>query len=85
MVYLVLTRPGYEKLISQLQRIPSPLWVNKDVLAPAELEAVRAQVELSDFVYYITPNNIQEVEKAAYTVKEHHPNETVWVEFVSAP
>jgi hypothetical protein len=49
------------------------------------LEAARAQVELSNFIYYITPNNIQEVEKAAYTVKEHHPIETVWVEYVSAP
>ena len=84
MVYLVLTRSGYEELVRQLQRIPSPLWVNKDVLSQAELKAVRSQGELTDFVYRITPSDITEVEKAAYTVKEHHPNEAVWVEYVPA-
>lgn len=85
MVYLVLTRSGYEELVRQLQRIPSPLWVNKDVLSQAELKSIRSsEVELSDFAYFITPSNIQEVEEAAYTVKEHHPNETVWVEYAPA-
>lgn len=85
MVYLVLTRDGYEELVRQLQRIPSPLWVNKDVLSQTELEAARSEVELTDFTYRVAPSDIKEVEEAAYTVKEHHPNETVWVEYVPDP
>lgn len=83
MVYLVLTRNGYEELIRQLHYVPSPLWVNKDILSSAELSALRSSgIALTDFVYPINPSDTQEVSDAAYTVKEHHPNQTVWVEYV---
>ena len=85
MVFLALTRSGYDELVSQLQRVPSPLWVNKGVLSDEELAALRALGSVSDFTYFITPTNVSEVEEASYTVKEHHPNETVWVEYVPAP
>lgn len=85
MVYLVLTRIGYEELIQQFQCVPSPLWVNKDVLSITELSSLRASgIALTDFIYPITPSDSQEVSDAAYTVKEHHPNESVWVEYVPA-
>ena len=81
MVYLVLTRNGYEELIRQFQCVPSPLWVNKDVLSESELSSLRSSgVALTDFIYPITPSDSQEVSEAAYTVKEHHPDESVWVE-----
>jgi len=85
MTYLVLTRSGYEELVRKLQRVPSPLWVNKGVLSQDELAAIRtSEVALTDFNRHIEPSNGQEVEDAAYTVKEHHPNETLWVEYVPA-
>jgi hypothetical protein len=85
MVYLALTRNGYEELIRQLQCVPSSLWVNKDVLSKTELSSLRSSgIALTDFVCPITPSDTQEVSDAAYTVKEHHPNESVWVEYVPA-
>lgn len=85
MVYLVLTRNGYEELIQQFQRVPSPLWVNKDILSQTELSSLRSSgVVLTDFVYPITPSDTEEVSVAANTVKEHHPNASVWVEYVPA-
>lgn len=84
MVYLVLTRKGYEELVQQLQCVPSPLWVNKDVLSNAEISFLRSSgTELTDFIFPITPSDTQGVSEAACTVKEHHPNECVWVEYVS--
>ena len=85
MVYLVLTRNGYEELIRQCQCVPSPLWVNKDILSDTELRSLRSSgIALTDFIYPITPSDTQEVSEATHTVKEHHPNETVWVEYVPA-
>jgi hypothetical protein len=85
MVYLVLTRNGYEELLRQFQRVPSPLWVNKDVLSQPELSSLRSSgIAVTDFVRPIAPSDIQEVSEAAYTVKEHHPDESVWVEYVPA-
>ncbi len=85
MAYLVLTRNGYEELVRQLRRVPSPLWVNKDVLSHAELSSLRSSgIEVTDFVHPIAPSDIQEVSEAAYTVKEHHPDQSVWVEYVPA-
>ena len=85
MAYIVLTRSGYEELVRKLQGVPSPLWVNKGILSLDELAAIRtSEVVLTDFTRLIRPSNVQEVGEAAYTVEEHHPNETVWVEYVSA-
>lgn len=83
MVYLVLTRKGYEELVREFQCVPSPLWVNKGVLSDTELGSLRSSGSaITDFIFPITPSDAQEVSEAAYTVKEHHPNESVWVEYV---
>jgi len=85
MVYLVLTRNGYDELLRQLQHVPSPLWVNRDVLSQAELSSLRSSgIVVTDFVRPTAPSDIQEVLEAAYTVKEHHPDQGVWVEYVPA-
>ena len=37
-----LTRHGFERLVDALLCVPSPLWVNRGVLAADELAAMRA-------------------------------------------
>ena len=83
MIFLVLTRSGYEELLVRFKSTPTPLWVNQNVLTDAELDELRKSgVEVSNFSYLIDATNQVEVEEAAYTVNEHHLNNSVWVEYV---
>jgi hypothetical protein len=82
MAYLILTRPGYEEVVHQLQRVPSPVWVNKGVLSPEELAAIRAEgTAITDFTRFITPSSASAIEDAVATMREHHPSECIWVEY----
>lgn len=38
-------------------------------------------VSVTNFTYAIDVTNKSEIEDAAYTVHEHHPNESVWVQY----
>ena len=51
MVYLTLTRAGYDELIAQRVSMPSALWVNDEVLSASELSELReAGVKVTNFV-----------------------------------
>ncbi len=82
MVYFALTRQGYDELIAQQGTTPSPLWVNEGVLSTAELLKLReAGVDVSHFTRFIDPHNATEIQEAIFTVQEHHPDQSVWVEY----
>jgi hypothetical protein len=84
MVYLILTRRGYEEVLRQFQRVPSPVWVNKDILSADELASLRAAgTAVTDFTRFITPSSASAIEQAAATVREHHPNDCIWVEYAA--
>jgi hypothetical protein len=81
MVYFVLTRSGFEELISLQNRVPSPIWVNDGVLTPTELLDLRnSGVEVTNFVRLIDPEDMSAINEAIYTVQEHCPGKTIWVE-----
>lgn len=83
MVFFALTRSGYEELIVQLRQPPSPLWVNADVLAPAELAQLRQEGhEITNFTHTVDIHIRAAVEEAINTVKEHHAGQHIWVEYV---
>ncbi|MBO9678935.1 MAG: hypothetical protein J7556_11895 [Acidovorax sp.] len=87
MVYFVLTRRGYERLVDALLCVPSPLWVNQGVLSPEELAGLRAiGISVTDFTHAIDPADCAQVADATHTVCDHHPGQLVWVEcMASAP
>jgi hypothetical protein len=81
MVFLVLTRAGYDELRRFTKQVPSPLWVGDGVLSEQEIAALYADgVAVSNFNYTIDPRDESTVEEALQTVALHHPNETIWVE-----
>ena len=81
MVFLVLTRLGYDQLIAQSNAVPSAVWVNSGVLTEGELLRLRESgVEVTNFVRLIDACNTSAVEDAAATVQEHHVGQTIWVE-----
>ena len=55
------------------------LWIGSDVLSEAEIQKLRAmEREVSVFIHPVrTPD---EIEDAVPTLREHHPDEPVWVE-----
>lgn len=82
MVYLVLTRAGYDELIAQRGSTPSPLWVNVGVLSTSELLALQeAGVKVTNFTRVIDPHNVTEIQEAVFTVQDHHSGQRVWVEY----
>jgi hypothetical protein len=84
MVFFILTRGGFDELRSSLGRVPSPMWVNKDVLSLDELEALRKdRIEVTNFVRYIDPFNDSAMPDAMSTVQDHHPGRRVRVEFAA--
>jgi hypothetical protein len=84
MIYFVLTREGYEELVSRMGRAPSPLWVNYGVLSEAELAQLRdAGSNVTNFTSRVSPNVVSEIQDALSTIQEHHPKHRIWVEYVS--
>ncbi len=72
-----------DDLLSQEGWASSPLWVNGGVLAESELERLRASgVDITNFTRLIDSTNAEAIDQAVCTIREHHPNENVWVEYL---
>jgi len=81
MVYLVLSRQGYDQLIAASGSPPSPLWVSGGVLSETELSDLRdSGLDVTDFHGRIDPADLEEVAEAVDTIRLHHPDRAVWVE-----
>jgi hypothetical protein len=82
MVFFALTRSGYEDFERHLGTDASvTLWVNKDVLSDIELKEVRtAGLPVTDFTRMIDILDGIALDEAVDTIKQHHPNECVWLE-----
>jgi hypothetical protein len=80
MVFLAITRKGYERYRALATAIAA-LWVSADVLSDNELAELReAGVNVSDFNYTIGLDETEGIAGAVETIKEHHPEEVIWVE-----
>jgi phosphatidate phosphatase APP1 len=81
MVFLVLTRAGFEELKQNFGRLPSPLWINKDILSEAEFAELRdSGVEITSFARHIHPDEQIALDGAVGIVQGQHAGSAVWVE-----
>jgi hypothetical protein len=81
MVFLVLTRAGFDEITSCTGGVPSPLWVNKGVLSPDELADLRAKgSDISSFSNHIAPTDTNGIVGVLGIIAEHHPGQRIWVE-----
>jgi hypothetical protein len=81
MVFLAITRQGYESYSALGGVAAGPLWVAAGVLTDEELARLRvAGGDVSDFNYTIELHEAEVILGAVETIKEHHPGEPVWVE-----
>ena len=81
MVYLVLTRAGFEQARTVMKR-GDVLWVGHRVLSSKEQEALKEQgIDLGGvFSSDMDPADAGGVAGWTYTVAEHHPDQPIWVE-----
>lgn len=85
MIYLVLSRQGYTQLAASPAWPPAALWVSHGVLAPSELTDLRESgIAVTDFTQQIDPSNLAAQSDAIDSIREHHPDQAVWVENVAA-
>ena len=78
MPLLALTRAGVASFVQGNPK-SACLWVGSDVLSEAEIEKLRTlNLEVSVFIHPVRTHD--EIEDAIPTLREHHPNEPVWIE-----
>ncbi len=82
MVFLVLTRAGYEEVRGHLRTAAGTvLWINQDIANPSELSDLRATgVSVTNFTRLLDVDDEAAVNEALFTIKDHHPNDRIWVE-----
>jgi hypothetical protein len=81
MIYFVLSKPGFVALVARLGKVPSPIWVNSDVLTDSEISDLRqAGVSITNFLKSVGASNSTDYLAALDTIQEHHPGEQIWVE-----
>jgi len=82
MVYLILTRRGFDDVRGNLATHRSPVWLNFGLAKDEELADLRAGgVDVSTFTRRIDEQDALAIESAAATVRQHHVNEVIRVEY----
>lgn len=81
MVYLILTRPGFDSARPLVKPEQDIVWVGANVLADDEVAVIRsAGWAVTTFSRVLTVTDLTE---AVDTVREHHPGQSVWTEWPS--
>ena len=79
MVFLATSRRGYEAYISL--NAGGALWVSAGILSPHELSELRARgYSVTNFSYAVSQGDRDAMMDAVSTIREHHPDETLWIE-----
>ena len=80
MPFLALTRASVASVV-QNRTPPACLWIGCDVLSDGEVQKLRLEgTDISVFIHPVRTK--EEIEDAVPTLREHHPDEPVWVESV---
>lgn len=81
MVLFALTKHGLTEMFDLARGNPAPIWVNQGLLDTADLNRLRSEgFNLTDFAYWIDPSDESCVQEAVGTIREHHPNQVLYIE-----
>jgi hypothetical protein len=81
LVFFALTRHGLDEILDLAKGKSAPIWVNQDLLDAADLDRLRSEgLNLTDFAYWIDPSDEPCVQEAVETIREHHPNQALYIE-----
>jgi hypothetical protein len=83
MVFFAVTRNGYDELVALLGRVPSPLWLNHNVLSSDEISGLQSSgIKITPFSVDVSISS-ERYEAALDTIWQHHPDERLWSEYVA--
>lgn len=80
MVFLILTRHGYSSYLALGGKEAGAIWLAADILSENELNLLEDGTDVTVFNYTIDPQDYETISCALETIKEHYPNQSVWVE-----
>lgn len=83
LVVFALTKHCRADLIAMLRQSKTPIWVNHGLLSATELAQFRVEgIDITNFANWINPSDSEAVQQAVATIKEHHPNQAIFVEAI---
>ncbi len=84
MVYLALEPKVAREAIDLARTAENWVWVGSDALTPDEFQRLIAEgVKVTRFSQPLSGASSELIEGVASIVKEHHPNQIVWVQHVT--
>ena len=76
MVFMILTRSGFDELFPRLLKDRDAVWVNAGILSEAEV----AQLREAGWNLTTWTNRFTDLMTEIGTVQLHHPDQVVWAE-----
>ncbi|MGD9719029.1 MAG: hypothetical protein AB7U24_07300 [Sulfurimonadaceae bacterium] len=84
MVYLVLEPNAVQEIIEIAKKTGAAVWVGSDAMTHEEQYKIApTELNLTRFAYPLSGADKETIEEALDTVKLHHPEENIWVQYVS--
>ncbi|AIF46022.1 hypothetical protein [Dyella japonica] len=81
LVLFALTKHGLAEMLDLARGGRSAIWVNDGLLDAVKLGQLRADgLDLTNFVNWIDPADQEAVQGAVETIREHHPNQVLYIE-----
>lgn len=79
MVYLAITADGLRDAMALAERIGAPVWCGADAISQDEFDNPEYRT-ISRFDYPLAGAGKETIADALAMIREHHPNQLVWVE-----
>lgn len=81
MVLFALTKHGLADMFNLARGSKTAIWLNQGLLDAANLERLQAEgLDLTNFTRWIDPAVDAEVQQAVWTIKDHHPDDVLYIE-----
>ncbi|MGZ5053918.1 MAG: hypothetical protein ACXWAT_03115 [Methylobacter sp.] len=81
MVFFVISRKGFEVYLAVIEKLSAPLWISAGIISQSELDSLRSRgADVTNFNYEIGLNEHEVIDDAIETIREHHPDEVIWVQ-----
>jgi len=81
MVYLALTPQGLQEILDTPEAAKMPVWCGANALSEAEFVKLQRS-NVTRFTYSFANCDKATIQRAVFTIEEHHPGERIWVEGV---
>jgi hypothetical protein len=79
MIYLAITPQGLEEALHTAAEMGAAVWCGSDAMSEEEFDTF-VGADVTRFNYPLNDASPDVLVGAIETVREHHPNDTIWVE-----